>query len=341
MALIDYEGFDSFTTMTQVPGRFNLNINPSNTQTTNVGLGVYGTGRAHAPGGNTGGGRSFANTQVCWCNFHFQQTAGVDNGSNVWQWMDAATQQLGLRFMATGRIDLYRGPTTLINSSALGIISLNVWHFIQMRVSIDNAVGTAEVWVDGVKVIDFTGNTRNTANNFVNGWQSIGSGGNPQLDNVVIYDETGASFNTRSGETRVLPAFPNADGAVNQWTPSTGVDNWAVVDENPPNGDTDYMSAASPLTNLFGFPAVVPAGSTIYALALQGMSRKDDAGVNELDYMVRSGGTNYPAGSPFALSASYAWERFIWQTDPDTPGGTGPWTSGSVAASQGGVERTT
>ena len=136
--------------------------------------------------------------------------------------MDAATQQLGLRIMATGRVDLYRGPTTLIASSALGVIALNVWSFIQMRVEIGDVVGKAEVWVDNVKVIDFTGDTQQTLNSFVNGWQSVGSGGNPQLDNVVIYDETGASFNTRSGETRVGPGFPTSDGVLNQWTPKIG-----------------------------------------------------------------------------------------------------------------------
>jgi hypothetical protein len=201
------------------------------------------------------------------------------------------------------------------------------------------AGGSVEVWINGKQVLAYSGNTAASGDNGWNGWQIYQtSGAETRVANVVIYSTTGNAPNARTPETRIWDTLPTGAGGTTEWTPSAGA-NWQCVDEQPSNGDTDYVSAASaPLTDTYSCPAAATAGSIIYAVAVHATARKDDAGTNEVDGVLRSAGANYAHGSPKPITASYARYRWLWEADPAT--GLS-WTVAGANAAQPGIRRTT
>jgi hypothetical protein len=131
--------------------------------------------------------------------------------------------------------------------------------------------------------------------------------------------------------------LPNGAGASSGWTPSAG-SNYQNVDEQPNDGDTTYNSTTTVgAEDTYACPASVPAGCAVYAVAVEADVRKDDAGTNDADALLRSGGVNYASGSPLSLTTQYQRLTRIWKTDPATGA---QWTVANANASQPGVKRT-
>lgn len=338
--LLDFEGFDHFT-LAGTPGMYAA-VGTNNNSA--LGDGVFGYGR-HAVSNNLANswaGRNLAtNEQILLANFHFRTPAAPGTSSTWFLFTDGGSAQMGLRFDASQRYTFVRG-TTVVATSAVPVV-VGAWLFLQFRVLINDVAGQADLWVNGVNVLSFAGNTRQTANNYVNGWRWGYAQGTPasHFDNVVIYNEAGAAPNARTPETRVYFSLPSAPGPVTQFTPNGAATNWECVDENPPDDNTTYVSAAAAgLTDVYDIPAnAIPAGADVYGVMARALARKDDAGANELDVLLRSGGTNYPSGSPVALSSSFVYQWQTWTENPATPGT--PWTPGGANAALPGVTRTT
>jgi hypothetical protein len=276
-----------------------------------------------------------ANYQTLWFNLHFQQT-GLAGAGDFFRLRDAGTTQFGLGLNGSNQISVNAGGAALA-VSASNVWAVGAWYFIQGRVSIANAGGRIEIWLQGQKVIDFTGDTQNTANAYVNQWQMTRNNNLTIQTNLILYDETGDAPTTRTPETRIYADLPTGAGDTTGWTPLSG-SNWQMVDEQPNDGDTSYNAAAAATTDdLYGYPgATVPGGSIVYAVAAEMDCRKDDAGTNDLDTLVRTGGTTYAHGSTFALTASYQRYRTIWTQNPNT---VAAWTPAEANAAQVGVRR--
>jgi hypothetical protein len=252
---------------------------------------------------------------------------------------DGSTSQIYVEIPATNVPVIKRGDGTVLATSSIPLRT-GVWEFLQFRVTIANSGGTAELRINGKVAATFTGDTQNTANASCNGWmyREDPSGNARRIANIVVYSDAGNAPNNWTPETRIWDTLPTGAGGTTQWTPSAGA-NWQCVDEQPSNGDTDYVSAASaPLTDTYSCPAEATAGSIIYAVAVHATARKDDAGTNEVDGVLRSAGADYANGAPAGLTASYARYRWLWETDPAT--GVA-WTVAGANAAQPGIRRTT
>lgn len=337
--LLDYEGFDTFTRPDQCEGRYNAASNVTLQHTSALGEGVFNYGRCWAgPNSNYWFARNFASQNIVWVNFHFYRTGFVVPSQHVFELRDTSATQLALRNDNQDRLTLYRG-TTLIATASKPFTD-SVWAFVQIRAHIAGSGGSCEVWLNGEKVIDFSGNTQATGNAWVSQWwvrsTLAGTVSGHRFDNLVVYNESGAAPNARTPETRIYSDLPESD-ALAEWTPNAGSNNYSRVNQNPPDGDTTYVSAAtSPLTDRYGLPASVPPGSTIYAVAAQGVLRKDDAGDNNLKFLVRTNSLDFEAPSAIVVPASFQWFRDIWTQNPDT---TAPWTPSAVNAAQIGIRR--
>jgi len=107
---------------------------------------------------------------------------------------------------------------------------------VQFYAVIDNA-GSINVKIGGQESIAYSGDT-------------LPDGAAAAIEYVYFYSDgaaTGVYFDDivwgtggYLGDCRVEWLAPNADTVVEDWTPSTGVDSYAVVDEIPPN-TTDYL----------------------------------------------------------------------------------------------------
>lgn len=160
-----------------------------------------------------------------------------------------------------------------------------------------------------------------------------------RVDNIVVYSATGNPPNTWTPETRILETLPTGAGGETGWTPNGAASNYQCVDEQPSDDDTTYVSAASAgLRDAYSVPASAPAGSIIYAVGVHATAREADAGPSELDTFLRIADSNYDAGAPAALTASYTRYRHIWDLNPAT---AAAWLLADADAAQPGIRRTT
>lgn len=327
MAILDWEGFDRETA--------NLGMfNEYSTNPTNDGTGAFNYGRAK--GDTCARYTAFPSTQTLFIQFHFYYAVSNMNASVGL--LDGNTWQIYF-YIANDHIPTIRHGNGTTLASGTQAIAIGTWHFVQLKVTIANSGGTAELRINGKSIASYTGDTQNTANASANGWKINTSSGNWVLvDNLLIYDTVGDAPTTWTPETRILETLPNGAGFTTEWTPSAG-SNWQCVDEQPSNGDTDYVSAATaPLSDLYAVPASAIAGGIIYGLAVHATVRKDDAGASEVDGLIRSGGTTYAKGSPFVVTSNYVRARWLWSLDPAT---AAAWTVAGANAAQPGIRRTT
>lgn len=271
--------------------------------------------------------------------FAWKQAALV--AKTVFQFYDGAAAQVGLGIDATGKIFVWRNNVgTVIATSASIVIFANVQHHIQFQVTINNTTGSYEVRVDGVNVLSGSGvNTRQTANNQVNGYGFGGTGAvNFDIDDVFVWDGAGSLNNTFPGDVRVLATLPSGAGNSAQWTPSTG-SNFAAVDDATPN-TTDYVSDSTvghkdtyAYTDLAGTGTVLGAQLSLYA------SKADAGATRGIKGICRSSSTE-TLSSEVTLGVGWRyWLAAIYELDPAT---AAAWASlTALNAAEFGVQVTT
>lgn len=328
MALLDFEHFGRETNLalsnwfTATGGGMSVSSD---------GAGPFDYGRYCNAGGSISKYSAFADQTTIYAQFHLWATGLTED--YCFTFTSGSTVQCSLRYRADGKLRFARGTTTALGDSAAPVIAINAWYFIQIRVNIA-AAGSYEVRVNGQTVISGTGNTQALAGFGADGWQIR----NLRFANILLYNESGTQApNTWTPETRIYADLPNAAGASSGWTPSAAA-NYQCVDEQPNNGDTDYVSAAAagPVDS-YACAATAPAGTNIYAVAVEIVARKDDAGTNEVDCLLRTGGSDFASGSSAALTTTYQRFRRLWTQDPAT---AAAWTRANANAAQPGIERT-
>lgn len=336
MALIDYEHF-SRETNGYYSNWFNLlgDCNPDVD-----GSGPFGYGRA-ARGYQFG--RTFPTPiNDFWVQFHFYLPAfAAPYGGTVFLALQNSSSVDNVSLsMDFGVRQIYMNYQTGFTACNLGSFAYDSWNFLQCRVHIGNLDGSIEVWQNGVLIGSIANvDTEGAGGPHVNQWR-LTSGNQIYFANLVIYTEAGAVPNARTPETRIYAALANGAGATTGFTPTGATNNWECIDEQPSDNDTTYVSAAAAATSdLYAYPAqAIAAGAAVYGVAVEYNARKDDAGANEIDALIRSGGTTYAGGSPNVLTATYQRFRRLWTTDPAT---AAQWTVANANAAQTGVRRTT
>lgn len=236
------------------------------------------------------------------------------------------------------------GGTALLTSSKS--LSANTWYFLEWRVVCNTTTGVMEVRINGDSTgwIPSTGSlntmqTTGAGNNRIIGFGIGGvSGSQTYFDDTYYISENGTGTTTFLGDCAVRTSRPDADGNQTDFTPSTGVDNYAMVDETYQDGDTTYNSSA--IVNqidLYGFQATgFESSANVHAVQVLNVVRKTDAGTCTVRPKIRSSGTNYN-GSNTNPSTTYTFVTEIFEKDPAT---AAKWTVTGVEAAEFGVERT-
>lgn len=333
MAIVDWEGFDRETSI-----GFNQFSSANGWSVSSDGQGFSSYGR-YASSAN--GTMERASWFPLMNDGFFQSHCYFDYLPNNQGLHIVATkngaEQITVRLMpASQLVEIWRNNVVVQSSSFKYPVS--IWFFIQIRFNCLVSGGSVEVRINGQTAVTFTGNAAQTGSDGWNGWKLwYIATPTARVDNILVYSATGDSPASWTPETRIWEDLPNGAGATTGWTASAG-SNYQCVDEQPSNGDTDYVSASSAgLTDTYAFPSPVPAGAIVYAVGARVNARKDDAGLNEIDLVLRSGGTNYASGVPRPLSTSYARYSALWNLDPAT---SAAWTVANANAAQAGIRRT-
>jgi len=231
----------------------------------------------------------------------------------------AGTPQCGLAVTAPSTYTLvaYRGSTSNVLATASRAALPTQWNIVQFKVTISDAAGRFEVWLNDVKVIDFTGDTENTSNTNVS-FVELGlirivnsSGSNITyyaFDDIALNDTTGAYENDVPDDAAVLLLTPNGVGTTTQLTPSAG-DNYACVDEIPPS-TSDYVESDTADQQdtyvMQDLSAQYNQIALVQPIFYAGLAA---SGTGALRGVVRSGGTDYADTADKPLSTTAAFVR--------------------------------
>lgn len=247
---------------------------------------------------------------------------------------------LTLEVSTTGQIRAKLGSVTgtVLGSSAQNVIQAGTYQHIEARVFSDASAGTCEVRVNGVTVLNLSGlSLSGDAIAQLSYGRTFGLTIEARWDDLFAWDTTGTENNTFLGDRRVLTRLCNADGAIQQWTRSTGTSTFPLLDETPPDGDTTYVETVQ-VGDQFGLffqdlPSDVVA---VAAVSVVSYVRKLDAGPASYRTAVQSG-TAEDQGVDHAVNVTYSYFEDIFELDPAT---ASAWTPSSVDAIEVITERT-
>lgn len=217
------------------------------------------------------------------------------------------------------------------------------WHVIDWRVQITSGTaGTVEVWLDGNRIINFSGDNTQTSTLNVQflllgmmGTIGTATGIYVAYDDIAINDTAGTVNNGRAGDGRVVLLSPSGAGSTTQFVrggTDTGA-NFSQVNEVPPSL-TQYVGSPTvgnrDLYALADLPVVVQSINVVEVLAL---AQNSDAGGGSLAPTLKSGATTNEA-TVIGLSTSAGYITGRWETDPN---GGGAWTAAAVNALEAGA----
>lgn len=233
----------------------------------------------------------------------------VTGGGILFAVLDNGTLQCELRTQSDGSLKVTRNGTLLGSVSAPGLLDASTFRSVQWKVTISDTVGVAEVKVDNITVITLTSqDTKNTANAYITQYQlgEVYTAGtyDHYIDDFWIVDTTGGVNDTYLGDQRVQCCFPAAEGDQADYTPSTGTNNAALVDETPANDDTDYVESSTvgniDLYTITVSPSI-PTAATVAGVQVCTTDKKTDSGTRTARHKIR-----YGAGPTTANGADYA-----------------------------------
>jgi hypothetical protein len=273
--------------------------------------------------------------------------------------------QLTFSITTTGQIQVRRGfePNAfgggggaVIATSALPVVTAHAWHHVEVMATIHDTAGAIEVRVnavpvDGLVLTDLDTKATATAgcsqivhsNGQVFG-ATFDSSGATSIDcptlymkDYIVYSDAGDTINDFLGTVIVLGLRPDSDVS-SGWTPSSGSDQYALIDEAPPN-DAGYISAGSPppAAAILGFENLPDDVTSVRALMTMVRARKVDGGDGNLQVsLISNGDTGDGADRPITTAQTYWRDNF--ERDPDT---AAAWTPAGVDAARLKLNRTT
>ncbi len=248
------------------------------------------------------------------------------------------------------RVCAWRGTQTSGTLLAVGrAIPLNAETYVEAKVKVSDTVGTVEVRLNGSPTAEFALTSQDTCTGITPLITHFSLGHyTPTLADAIssIYssyhqdfylcDTTGAAQNDFLGEIRGDIMAVDGPGANQDFTPSTGTDHEALIDEVPPSA-TDYLESSvtgdvdtHTVTALTGIDNII-------ALQINNWMFKSDAGYAAGRSVLISGATT-ANGDTLAAPLDPIYQLDAWTQDPNT---AAAWTLANINAIEVGTENVT
>ena len=233
---------------------------------------------------------------------------------------------LGFRCAASGVWRAVRGGTTVATASI--VVPDSNWHHYKAYMYIANSGGRLKLDMDGVTILDYTGDTEAGSDGVINNvrFQTF-------ADTYAYVDDLILDTATNWGDIRFNGLTPSSDVSV-AWTPSTGATNYNLVDEVP-YSDADYVETATDaIQDIYGLTDWTGTNKTPEMTVLWARALKTTVDTQQLKLIVKSGSTT-DVGSAQEIFSTAGYIHRVDLTDPDT--GTA-WTDSGIDAMQVGME---
>lgn len=245
-----------------------------------------------------------------------------------------------LAIESDGAIGLYTGSARTLIASSDPIITANSWQHIEAKLNVDDIVGSVEVRVNGVVMLNITdidiGTLGATQISFGMPAGKVGSSMNAHIDDVVTWNDDGTENNDFLGQQRVETIWAVADTGVTDWVRNTGADDYAAIDDNPQDGDTTYLTGDTGNISEFTLGSLPPETEEIRGVYIPTMGKLIAAGVGNVVTSLVSGGIASD-GPDQTFTTAYTYWGSIHELDPDT--GL-PWTKTGLEAALLRIEKT-
>lgn len=346
MAMRFMDSFDHYTSTERLKKYDYMNNGPAIV----AGVGRNGTAGMQSVaqnGGNNNIGITFDNQPTWIVGFSVELDGWPTAQTSLVRIRDGAlsgTEQMSVEVTTLGHLAVARGGTIIATGPS--VLSLSVAHHIQFKTTINNTTGSYELRFNSVTELSASGtDTQQSGNAFANSIELGKDGGSAvwNFDDFWICDGvdsgvSGAPNNDFLGDLRIQYRAPSGNGNSSGMTGSDGnsTDNYLLVDESAPNGDTDYVAGDSVGDkDTYAIQDLTPTAGTVYGVQVLSWARKTDAGARSICNVVRS--ASVEEDSPdYSLAIDYDYYRDLRQDDPSN----NQWTISAVNAMEAGTKVT-
>lgn len=261
-------------------------------------------------------------------------------GSQIVSFTAGGNQQVTLAVTADGALEVRRGlDDVVLGLSAPGLVRANIYYYIELMATIDDAAGTVDVQLNGNPVAGLSGLMGLDTQPYAGTpWTGVKLHDGLFCDLYVNDGSGDAPHNGFWGDTRVDPHKPVQDGPTNDWTPSAAGAHYPLLDEPTPNDDTDYIETDTPdAVDLVKVQDLINTGNTIRSCELLVLAKKTAAGACGVTPLWRPDATTYPGDEFFPSADEYAYASRVAALNPET---AAAWAEADFNAGRVGVQKT-
>jgi len=229
-------------------------------------------------------------------------------------------------------LSAYRGSDNVLLGTTANSFPDATTYFIEVRFKSHNVSGVFQLKINGILVIDFSGNTSGVTlpiTSFKLGDHGVGNGyASCYVDNIIVDNAAWP------GNTKIQALVPIGAGNSTQWTPSAGA-NDECVDEIP-GSETDYIfTNTADHLDLYAAGDLAGDVGAINCVQVQALTRFEGSPTpTNLQLAVRTNSTDYVSDDKPVPSSSVQLYN-IWETNPDTEAA---WAEAEVNALEIGVK---
>jgi hypothetical protein len=247
-----------------------------------------------------------------------------------------------------------RRDVTVIDTSASAFVPGNPksWMYFQLKVTVRTSTnGSYELRsydYDNNATVEMSGTLVNLAHQAVDGadrvkfyWE-MDAAASVVFDDIVVLDSTGAFNNDfMTPPPVVLGSLPDADGNQSDWTPSSGVDHYLLVDD-PANDLSDVGKVTAQVVSdvdLFtyaDFPEIHTSGTAIIGAQIISTAAMVASGTRTLRVRVRESAAE-ATGANFVVN-DLILDAFRQMFDQNPTGVPATWTKTTLEAAEFGIE---
>lgn len=248
--------------------------------------------------------------------------SSLTESSRIISLFEGANEGINVRTVVGGEFAVYFG-NTLLDTTDGEAVGTNEWAYLELQATVHNSTGSYELRLHGHTVLSATNIDTQPASNAWTDIVRLSGGATSEIhdfDDLYIRDD--ATFH---GNAKVTTTFPTADSSV-ACTPSTGGDNYAMVDDNPSDDDSTYVDGGNGDSDVYEYGGFDPGSMTeVYGVMVNAVCRETDASPFNIKQLANTG----ESAADAIGSTSYVHRAAIFQTNPDT---TDPWTPAEIAA---------
>lgn len=241
-----------------------------------------------------------------------------------------------------GSLNIYKGGADGGDSELLAVteplIRAGTFNHIETKLVVDPIVGYLEIRIDGkVKAMIANADFGPTiCSQVIIGKRRDASGDDFYIDDIICWDDTGATNNDFMGPQRALTDFVEADTIEADWSITGAASGTAAINETAPDGDTSYLSAdVVGDVSEFTLPTLPPETVGIAAVYIPAYAKIVDAGMGHLKVSMISG-TDVGVGPELNLTPAYGYHGSVFELDPAT---AAAWTKAGFEAAKVRIEK--